>query len=86
VDAYIPLNVARSYYGDISMKRSTGSEEMNRVELNKVIVQVDDLSNVESTANGIEAMLKKFHPKVDYEMSVPLALCVRQRLQRGQQI
>ncbi len=74
VDAYIPLNVARSYYGDISMKRSTGSEEMNRVELNKVIVQVDDLSNVESTANGIEAMLKKFHPKVDYEMSVPLAL------------
>jgi putative ABC transport system permease protein len=74
VDAYIPLNVARSYYGDTSMKRSTGSEEMNRVELHRVIVQVDDLENVESIANGIDAMLKKFHAKVDYEMSVPLAL------------
>jgi putative ABC transport system permease protein len=74
IDAYIPLNVARSYYGDISMKRSTGSEEMNRVELNKVIVQVDALENVEATANAIEAMLKKFHPKKDYEMSVPLAM------------
>jgi putative ABC transport system permease protein len=74
VDAYIPLNVARSYYGDISMKRSTGSEEMNRVELNKAIVQVDDLENVESTAKAMEAMLQKFHPKKDYEMSVPLAM------------
>ncbi|NLD37329.1 MAG: FtsX-like permease family protein [Desulfatiglans sp.] len=74
VDAYIPLNVARSYYGDISMKRSTGSEEMNRIELNKAIVQVDDLENVESTAKAIEAMLQKFHPKKDYEMSVPLAM------------
>ncbi len=74
VDAYIPLNVARSYYGDTVMKRSTGSEEMNRVELNKVIVQVDALENVEATAKGMEAMLKKFHPKMDYEMSVPLAM------------
>ncbi len=74
IDAYIPLNVARSYYGDISMKRSTGSEEMNRVELHEAIVQVKEIKDVESTANAIEAMLKKFHDKVDYKMSVPLAL------------
>ncbi len=74
IDAYIPLNVARSYYGDISMKRSTGSQEMNRVELHEAIVQVKDTDRVESTANAIEAMLKMFHDKKDYEMSVPLAL------------
>ena len=74
VDAYIPLEVAREYYGDINLKRTTGSMEITSVELHKVIVQVDDIQNVESTANGIDAMLKKFHNKLDYEMSVPLAL------------
>lgn len=74
IDAYIPLDVAKSYYGDTSIKRTTGSEEMSRVELHDVIVQVGDINDVESTANGIEAMLKKFHSKLDYEMSVPLAL------------
>ncbi|MBN2418209.1 MAG: ABC transporter permease, partial [Deltaproteobacteria bacterium] len=74
VDAYIPLEVAKQYYGDINMKRTSSSMEITSVELSKIIVQVDDIENVESTANGIEAMLKKFHSKVDYEMSVPLAM------------
>jgi len=74
VDAYIPLEVAKEYYGDINIKRTTGSMEITSVELHKVIVQVDDIKNVESTSQGIDAMLKKFHSKVDYEMSVPLAL------------
>ena len=56
------------------MKRSTGSEELTRVELHRVIVQVDDIENVEVTAHGLEAMFKRFHDKLDYEMSVPLAL------------
>lgn len=74
VDAYIPLEVAREYYGDINIKRTTGSMEITSVELHRVIVQVNDIKNVESTSQGIDAMLKKFHAKVDYEMSVPLAL------------
>lgn len=74
IDAYIPLDVAKAYYGDTSMKRTQGSQEMNRVELHSVIVQVEDIMDVEATANGIEAMMKHFHDKVDYEMSVPLAM------------
>ncbi|MFC1839060.1 ABC transporter permease [Thermodesulfobacteriota bacterium] len=74
VDAYIPLAVAREYYGDVNIKRTSGSMEIDAVELHRVIVQVDDINNVESTANGIEAMMNRFHGKVDYEMSVPLAL------------
>lgn len=74
VDAYIPLEVAREYYGDINLKRTSSSMEITSVELSKIIVQVDSIDNVESTSKGIDAMLSKFHSKVDYEMSVPLAL------------
>lgn len=74
IDAYIPLNVARAYYGDTTMRRSAGSQEINRVELHHIIAQVDDITNVESTAHGIRAMLERFHTREDYEMSVPLSL------------
>ncbi len=74
VDAYIPIEVARVYYGDTSMKRTSGSYELKRVELDQVIVEVNRMEDVEPTAKGIEAMLKRFHGKKDYAMSVPLAL------------
>ena len=74
VDAYIPINVAKSYYGDTSMKRSSGSFELKRVELDQIIVEVNHIDNVESTAKGIGTMLERFHDKKDYVISVPLAL------------
>ncbi|UCG67872.1 MAG: ABC transporter permease [Deltaproteobacteria bacterium] len=74
VDAYIPIDVARVYYGDISFRRTSGSDEREMVELHQIIVQVDRTENVESTAKGIEEMLKRFHNKKDYIISVPLAL------------
>ncbi|UCB51267.1 MAG: ABC transporter permease, partial [Deltaproteobacteria bacterium] len=74
VDAYIPIDVARVYYGDISFRRTSGSFEREMVELHQIIVQVDYTENVEKTAGGIEEMLKRFHKKKDYMISVPLAL------------
>ena len=74
VDAYIPIDVARTYYGDTSLKMTSGSFEMKRVELDQIIVQVNRIEEVEATANGIETMLSKFHKKRDYTLSVPLAL------------
>ena len=74
VDAYIPINVARFYYGDTSMKQTSGAFELKRVELDQVIVEVSDMKDVEATAKGIETMLQRFHNKKDYVMSVPLAL------------
>lgn len=74
VDAYIPIDVARAYYGDMQIKRSSGSREMKRVELDQIIVEVGEIKDVEATGNGLEAMLEKFHTKKDYEISVPLAL------------
>ncbi len=74
VDAYIPIEVARLYFGDIFTKRTSGGDEREMVELHQVIVQVDNSKKVEAVAAGIERMLELFHKKKDYAVSVPLAL------------
>jgi putative ABC transport system permease protein len=73
VDAYIPITIAKTYYGDIT-RSGTDSREMKQVELDQVILEVEDLEHVEAVAKGIEVMLERFHAKKDYAMSVPLAL------------
>jgi putative ABC transport system permease protein len=74
VDAYIPIDLAKVLYGDSSVKFSGGGIEITSVELHQAIVEVNDIDNVEITANAIKAMLERFHTKKDYEISVPLAL------------
>jgi putative ABC transport system permease protein len=74
VDAYVPLSLARERFGDINRRRTAGSEESERVELHQMIVQLKNTDDVERVAAGIEAMLKRFHKKLDYKMSIPLAL------------
>jgi putative ABC transport system permease protein len=74
VDVYIPIEVMRRYLGDVFTKRTSGSEERERVELHQVIIQVANPLKVEAVAAGIERMLEQFHNKKDYAVSVPLAL------------
>ena len=74
VDAYIPIEVAQQYFGDIFTKVTSGGDEREKVELHQIIVQVDNPKHVEPIAAGIERMLQRFHKKKDYVVSVPLAL------------
>ncbi|HUT46848.1 MAG TPA: ABC transporter permease [Sedimentisphaerales bacterium] len=74
VDAYIPIAIARQYFGDVIMRNTSGSRSLERVDLHQIIVQVDRIENVQSTAKAIERMLGQFHRKKDYTVSVPLAL------------
>ncbi|MFC1588613.1 ABC transporter permease [Planctomycetota bacterium] len=74
IDAYIPLEVSRIYFGDTTYRRTSGSRIFELVELHQVIVQVKSMDQVESTARAVEEMLKQFHKKKDYQISVPLAL------------
>jgi putative ABC transport system permease protein len=74
IDVYIPLEVARRYFGDIFAKRTAGSEEREMIQLHQIIVQVDDPRRAETVGAGIERMLERFHKKKDYAVSVPLAL------------
>ena len=74
VDAYVPIEVARRYFGDIFTKRTSSGEEREKVELHQMIIQVDEPKKVEAVAAGIERMLEQVHKKKDYVVSVPLAL------------
>jgi len=55
-------------------RRTAGTRERELVELHQMIVEVDSIEDVEPAAKGIEEMLKRFHKKKDYLVSVPLAL------------
>jgi putative ABC transport system permease protein len=74
IDAYIPIEVARERYGDISQIVTSGSILRESVELHQLIVEVDQVEHVEATAAGLESMLRRFHPRMDYRISVPLGL------------
>ena len=74
VDAYITLDLARERYGDVFQKRAAGTFIRELVELHQMIVEVTSSEEVEKSAAGIEAMLKRFHKNQDYRISVPLVL------------
>jgi len=74
VDAYIPLNVAREFYGDMIVRRTAGSRERELIELHQILVQVGSIEQVAPTAAALKAMLQRSHKKPDYRISVPLAL------------
>ena len=74
IDAYIPLNVAREFYGDVMIRMATGSSQLELVELHQILVQVSSTEQVESTAAAIKAMLERYHKKEDYRISIPLTL------------
>ena len=73
-DAYIPLSVARTHFGDVTYERAAGSRSMEYVELHQIIVQVSETERVEQTAKAIAYMLDHFHDREDYQLDVPLEL------------
>jgi len=73
-DAYVPIEVAQRLFGEVSVRHAQGSREMELVELHRILVEVDSVEHVEMAAAAIEAMLRRFHRKPDYRVSVPLAL------------
>ncbi len=79
-DAYVPIDVVKERIGDTVVQRTSGTFSAEKVELHQIILQIGDtpqaaaIDNVEPTADAIKTMLEKFHKRVDYSISVPLAL------------
>ncbi len=71
---YIPLSTANSHFGEVLVKNSSGSQEVERVEFHEVTVKVDNLDQVEETSLIIEDLLKRNHKKPDFQITVPLTL------------
>ncbi len=74
-DVYAPLTTVRQYWGEIIVKVSSGSRDMEQVELHQLQVRVTDVKKVEATAAVLKEMLAASHKtKADYEVVVPLSL------------
>ena len=73
-NVYIPLSTARSRFGEVLIRRTSSSVEMERVELHQITLQMDDTVAVERADPLIQRLLKRFHAKNDYELIVPLQL------------
>ena len=74
MDAFIPLTTCRAYFGELIQHESAGSETREKVDLHQLIVEVEDRSQVQTVASAVRYMMQRFHPKIDYEVSVPLEL------------
>ena len=73
-NVYIPLSTARSRFGETIFRRSAGSFEAEKVQLHQVTVQFASDDSVEVAVPQLDSMLRRFHPRKDYEMIVPLEL------------
>jgi putative ABC transport system permease protein len=73
-NVYVPLSTARARFGEVLIRRSAGSFEMEQVELHQLTIQMEDTAAVESADPQIKSLLNRFHSRNDYEVIVPLQL------------
>ncbi len=71
---YIPLSVARSRFGELIVRVSSGSREFERVQLHQITAQFALAEQVEPGSEQIRALLETSRDKADYEVIVPLQL------------
>jgi putative ABC transport system permease protein len=71
---FIPIETAQVRYGDLRVRQRSGSTEAERVELHELTVKVNSLEEVTGVNEAIEALMKRYHQKKDYEIIVPLEL------------
>jgi putative ABC transport system permease protein len=81
---FIPLETAKTRYGEILARERRGSMEAERIALHEVTVKVAAREQVVGVADAIQAVLKRNHKKLDYLITVPLELL--RRAERTKQI
>ena len=73
-NVYVPLSASRTRFGEVLIRRTAGSMEVEKVELHQLTVQMRDMTAVEAADPQIKNLLNRFHNKNDYEIIVPLQL------------
>jgi putative ABC transport system permease protein len=76
-DVYIPFATDGVRFGKVLIYERAGTFEAERLEMSQITVAVDDTEHVRKTAKIIEGVLKQFHKKEDYALTVPLDLLER---------
>jgi len=74
-DVHIPLTSASSQFGDVVIKRASGSFSGERVELAEIYVTARTTDMVMQTSKRVERLLQIGHPdSIDYKVIVPWEL------------
>lgn len=84
MEVYVPFETVLGRFGVNETKERSGSYEATRIELHQIVCAVRSEDQVLPAARGIQTILACFHPKKDYEVTVPLELLEQQ--QRTQQV
>jgi putative ABC transport system permease protein len=70
----IPLTTARERFGKTILKTQAGSIEAETVEIHLLFIKVREIADVLPVSAVIQDLWRRYHPKNDYEMMVPLKL------------
>ena len=79
LEVYVPFETVVDRFGFENRVQRSGSYESSRVELHQLLCVVADERQVETAARGIQAVLARFHPRKDWEVTVPLELLESRR-------
>ena len=75
---FIPLETARMRYGEVLVKRRTGSSEVEKVQLHEVTLKVASRDEVVNVSLAVKDLLERNHKKQDFEIVVPIELLRRE--------
>jgi putative ABC transport system permease protein len=76
-DLYIPFNTDRVRNGPVLVHFKAGTYSEERLEVSQLTIEVDEMENVQRTAELIRGTLEQFHTRKDYDITVPLDLLER---------
>jgi putative ABC transport system permease protein len=71
---FIPITTARARFGETALKITSGSREMEKVELHQATIEVEGEGRVIEIAAAVRALMERFHKTPDFELIVPLEL------------
>ena len=71
---YIPRSTFRARIGDRVFTMRAGATQLETVELTQITAVVEDMAEVDATADIIRALLQRYHKVVDYAVVVPKEL------------
>ena len=73
-EVFITISAARKRFGETTMKRETGTFQIEKVELHQLTVTAPTEGAVIPLSNVVRTLLKHFHKDDDFEIVVPLEL------------
>jgi putative ABC transport system permease protein len=76
-DVYIPFETDRVRFGSVLTQFTSGDFKIEKLEISQMTIGVDEMSHVKQTAEILQSTLEQFHPKKDFEITVPLDLLER---------